>query len=282
MHLYAAPGQVARQIRRRAVGHQHAAVEDGDAVAALGLVHVMGGDQQGGAGIGQLEQLLPEVAPRLGIHRAGRLIQEQQLRLMDHRRRQGQTLLLATAHGPGQLFLAVTEVVALDKLIHPTPGLRTVQPVHGGKELQVLAHGEVLEQRELLGHVADPQAQCFGLFGYAQAQHLDLAVAGRQQAAQHADGGRFAGAVRAEETVYVGPRHGQVHAVHGHQVAEAPGQAAGADGCRGRVIACLCRTRAFPCCAVHHCARSPALNSTSTGSPAGSPPAAGSSCTSAR
>src|SRR3546814_19390628 len=64
--------------------------------------------------------------------------------------------------------------------------------LHGGKEFEVLAHGQVAEQRELLGHVADAAAQLFGLFGDAQAEHLDLALGGREQAAEHADGGRLA------------------------------------------------------------------------------------------
>ncbi|KAG1592198.1 hypothetical protein G6F46_014533 [Rhizopus delemar] len=57
------------------------------------------------------------------------------------------------------------------------------------------------------------------------AQHLDLPRARLQQAAQHADGGRLARAVRAEEAVDLAARHGQVDIVHGQQIAEAPGQA---------------------------------------------------------
>ena len=107
---------------------------------------------------------------------------------------------------------------------------RLVQPLHRGEEFEVLAHGQVLEQRELLGHVADAQAQRLGLFGDAQAQHLDLARGRRQQPAQHADGGRLAGPVRAEEAVDLLFRHVEVDMVDRDQFAEALGQAARADG----------------------------------------------------
>src|SRR3546814_6712714 len=86
--------------------------------------------------------------------------------------------------------------------------------LHGGEEFEVLAHGQVAEQRELLRHVADAAAQLLGLCGDAQAQHLDLAFGGREQAAEHADGGRLARAVRAEEAVDAGLGHGQLGRAH--------------------------------------------------------------------
>src|SRR3546814_9470890 len=119
------------------------------------LVHVMGGDQQRGAGVGQFEQRFPEVATRFGIHRAGRFFQEQQLRLMHHRAGQGQALPLAAAQGPGQLPLAIAEIETSQQFVDPRAGTRARHALHRGHEFQVLAHREVLEQREPLGHVTD-------------------------------------------------------------------------------------------------------------------------------
>ena len=214
----------------RAVGDQHAAVEDGEAMAALGLVHVVRRHQDRGAGIGQLEQLFPEVAARFRIDRAGRLVEEQQLGLVDHRAGQRQALLLAAAHRAGQLLLPILEVVVLEQFVDARAASRLGDVLHRGEEFQVLAHAQVLEQRELLRHVADAAAQCLGLLRDAQAQHFDLAFGRRQQAAQHADGGGLARAVRAEEAVDVRARHGQVDVVDRDQRAEALGQPARADG----------------------------------------------------
>ncbi|GFF06678.1 hypothetical protein SM139_1808 [Stenotrophomonas maltophilia] len=140
---------------------------------------------------------------------------------------QRQALLLATTEGAGQLRLPVQETVLLQQFVDPLPGLRTRQVLDGGEEFQVLAHRKVFIQREALGHVADAPAQCLGLLRHGQAEHLDLAGTRFQQAAQHADGGRLARPVRAQEAIDLATRHGQVDIVHGQQIAEAAGQALG-------------------------------------------------------
>jgi hypothetical protein len=62
---------------------------DRDLVAALGLVHEMGGHNNRGAAIDEVEKLLPEMPARFRVDRRGRLVQEQQLRFVQHGRRQG-------------------------------------------------------------------------------------------------------------------------------------------------------------------------------------------------
>ncbi len=194
-------------------------------MAALGLVHVVGRHQHRRTGIGQLKQGFPEIAARFRIDRTGRLVQEQQFGRMHHGTGQGQALLLATTERASQLWLAVLQPVLLQQFVDPLPGLCARQVLDGGEELQVLAHRQIFVQREALGHVADASAQRFGLLGNRQPQHLDLPCAGFQQAAQHADGGRLARPVRAQKTVYLSARYGQVDVVHGQQLAEAAGQA---------------------------------------------------------
>jgi hypothetical protein len=136
-----------------------------------------------------------------------------------------QALLLATTEGASQLRLPVQKTILLQQLVDPLPGLRAWQVLDGGEEFQVLAHRKIFIQREALGHVADAPAQCFGLLGNRQAQHLDLPGTRFQQAAQHADGGRLARPVRPQEAIDLATRHGQVDIVHGQQIAEAAGQA---------------------------------------------------------
>ncbi|MNT22526.1 hypothetical protein D3C72_1579130 [compost metagenome] len=190
----------------------------------------MGGHQHRGAGISEFEQRFPEIAPRLRIDRTGRLIQEQQFRRMDHRTGQRQPLLLPAAEGAGQLHLAVLQTVLLQQRIHAPPRLHPWQILDGSQEFQVLPHRQVFVQRKALGHVADAAAQRFGLRRNGQAQHFDLARAWFKQPAQHADGGRLARPVRAEEAVYLPARHLQVDVVHRQQIAEAAAQALRAHG----------------------------------------------------
>ena len=63
-----------------ALGDQAAVGDVVDAVAALGLVHVVGGDEHGHAALGQPVDLVPELAARLGVDAGGRLVEEQERR----------------------------------------------------------------------------------------------------------------------------------------------------------------------------------------------------------
>ena len=59
------------------------AVQDiDDAVAALGLVHVVRADEDGDAFFAQRMDLFPEIAPRLRIDAGGRFVEKKQLRLV--------------------------------------------------------------------------------------------------------------------------------------------------------------------------------------------------------
>ena len=74
---------------------QPAVGDIGDPVAALGLVHVVGADQDRDAAGGERVDLLPELAPRLRIDARGRLVEQQQLRLVEHAGGERQALLPA-------------------------------------------------------------------------------------------------------------------------------------------------------------------------------------------
>ena len=87
----------------RALRHQPAVGDVGELVAALGLVHVVRADQHRDAARGERVQLLPELAARLGIDAGGRLVEQQQLGLVQHARGERQALLPAARERPGEL-----------------------------------------------------------------------------------------------------------------------------------------------------------------------------------
>src|SRR5690606_7969987 len=68
---------------------------------------------------------------------------------------------------------------------------------------EVLAHGEQPVQRELLRHVADPLLRRGAGMGEIVPDHLRRACRRLQQAAEHLEGGRLAGAVRTEHAEYL-------------------------------------------------------------------------------
>ncbi len=87
----------------RAAREQFAEGDVRQAVAALRLVHVVRGDQEGQALGGEPVDLLPEIAARLRVHAGGRLVEQKQFRLVDQAGGERQALLPAAGELAGQL-----------------------------------------------------------------------------------------------------------------------------------------------------------------------------------
>ena len=84
------------QLAGRALGDDVAMIDDGHAIAEpFGLVHVMGGQQDGPAAILQVPDHVPELAARLGVQAGGGLVEEEDLGISDQRDGDGEPLLLA-------------------------------------------------------------------------------------------------------------------------------------------------------------------------------------------
>ena len=87
-HAHDVAGDVGAQLVGRAGGGHAAAVEDRDAVAALGLLGlVRGHDDAGAARRRQRRDLVPDPAQRLGIDAAPGLVEQQQRRLVQQHAR---------------------------------------------------------------------------------------------------------------------------------------------------------------------------------------------------
>ena len=103
--------------RGRAALHDDAPLREiDDAAAALRLVHVMGRDQGRQAVDRHVVDEVPELAPRLDVDAGGRLVEQQQLRLVQHAGGERQALLPAAGELAGELIAAVAQAHALD---HP-------------------------------------------------------------------------------------------------------------------------------------------------------------------
>src|SRR3546814_19270284 len=87
------------------------------------------------------------------------------------------------------------QVEGLDHLVDARALHGALQPVHAGGELQVLAHGQQPVQREFLRHVAQLPLGRTGRVAQVQPAHMGLAPGRTEQAAQHLEGGGFAGAI---------------------------------------------------------------------------------------
>ena len=102
--------------------------------------------------------------------------------------------------------------------------------VVAGVEAQALADGEVELRRGLLQDDAEAVAPAAAGVARVGAEHLDVAGGGVAEALEHLDGGRLAGAVRAEQGEDLAARHVEVDAADGLDGAVGDAQAAHGDG----------------------------------------------------
>ena len=91
--------------------------------------------------------------------------------------------------------------------------MRRRHAVDAGEEVEVLVDGEIVVERELLRHVPDLAPHARRAQAAALAGQLDESRARLDEAAQHLDRRRLAGAVGAEEAVDLTVAHREVHAL---------------------------------------------------------------------
>src|SRR5258708_8442059 len=84
----------------RAVRDDLAEINVSDMIAALGFVHVVGGDEKRDAMSRELEKKIPKLAPRDGIDAGSGLVEKEEWRLMQHGAPESETLLPASRKLP--------------------------------------------------------------------------------------------------------------------------------------------------------------------------------------
>ena len=111
--------------RGRADRGQAAGVDQRDAMAALGLVEVVGGDEDRDAGLREHVDQPPELPPRQRIDAAGRLVEEEDRRLVQDRAAERQPLAPAAGEIARQRRLPAGETGHLDD--EPAPLARAAR-----------------------------------------------------------------------------------------------------------------------------------------------------------
>ncbi|HET9071682.1 MAG TPA: hypothetical protein VFN60_07180 [Acidimicrobiales bacterium] len=177
----------------RAVGDDLAPPDHHDPVGVgVGLLQVVGGEQDRAAGVGVVADRRPEVPPPLDVHALGRLVEDQQRRVRQQRHGEADPLLLPTGalahHPPGD----VGDPGPPHDLVHRAGGGEQVRGV-----LDDLGDGQVPQEPAVLHDrrhqaVADRVAR-------VEAEDPGAAGGGRLQAEDQVDGGGLAGTVGPEE-----------------------------------------------------------------------------------
>src|SRR5438093_2740063 len=206
-----------------------AAREERQPVEPLRLVHVMGGDDDGGALRGEPADDAPEQAPRGRVHARGRLVEEQDARVVKRGAPEAEALLLAAREHGDDPAGDLLELHPLERPSH-AGGELALQPVDPAVEAQVLLDREVAIEPEGLRHVADDGLDPLGLAGDVDPADRGRPLGRREQAAQHADGRGLARAVGAEDAEDLAGGDVERDAVHRREVAEALGEALDLDG----------------------------------------------------
>ena len=182
-----------QQRRRRAARDDAALAHEHELVAALRLVHHVGGDEQRAALLRERVEGRPQLAAQDGIEADGRLVEHEQLGVVQQRDGERAARPLAARE-------RADDLVGLP--VEPDSGDRRVDAIGRRVEdadevLEVLAHGQVRVDRRRLGDVGDAPAQ-LGDPGRA-AEHGDLAAGDLLDADDGAHQRRLARAARAEQ-----------------------------------------------------------------------------------
>ena len=164
------------------------------------------------------------------------LVEEEQLRLVQDAAADRQPL----AHPRGELgdplVGAPLHPDRGEQLGDPALGPLAPDPVQPGVEGEVLAAAEVAVEERLVAEVADPAAQPPGLARQLAAEHPRLAAARAQQRRQHAQQGRLAGPVRAEDDQGLAGGELDRDLVERGAFAEVAAQAGEGDRCHGGIV----------------------------------------------
>ena len=138
-----------------------AAVDQGDAVAVLGLVHEVGGDHHGDAALDQRVDDAPRIragsadrrprSARRGTGRGGSCMTAQA---------SARRCLKPSGKPPALSFRCACEVESLGHPRDRVPPAHAGQAIDPGEEVEVLGNAQVAVERELLRHVAEPGARC--------------------------------------------------------------------------------------------------------------------------
>ena len=129
---------------------------------------------------------------------------------------QGQIEAFLKATGVGaRLFVGpVLEIEQADHLVDATTRDPLGHVVNIGLELQELAPGQHLIDRNLLGNIAQVLAHQSRLVEDRDAHHLEGAAVGGRQGAKAAQGGGFTGSIGPQQTKDLPRLNGEGHILH--------------------------------------------------------------------
>ena len=199
----------------------------------------------------------PELAEELAQLHAGarveagcRLIEEQDLRIVDQGVRQAQPLLHPAREGLDVVVAAVGEVDQLQEVADRPPSLRRRQPVAAPEEVQVLPDLHVVVDPEHVRHEPEDASDLVGVPRDRPAGDLGDTGRGLQERGEDPERRRLAGAVRPDEAEDLAGLDVEVHAGDGDGGRVSLDEALGADDGAHSTVPRIDRLTLNPTCSL--------------------------------
>jgi hypothetical protein len=207
----------------RPVGDDPATGDHDDPVGdGVGLLQVMGREDDGVPPTGQAAHRRPEGPSSFDVHRRGRLVEQQQRRLPGQGESQEHPLALASGEGVDRSGQEVLDAGDDDQVVQrPRPG-SPGPPEAPADQVDHLAHAGLARQATVLEH--GPHAAGPDRLVRRPPQHPDAPAVRGQQAEHGVDDRRLAGPVGAEQGHRLAGGDDEVETVDGERVAVADGQ----------------------------------------------------------
>ena len=132
---------------------------------------------------------------------------------MDERCGHGDALAHAFGVFADQLPLTAVEFEQRDQIAGSFARDLLRQLVHPADEFDELEAGQMVEQKCFIRNESDALLDLHVSFGHGQPEQFDGAGGRRRETHQHADGGGFSGAVRAEKSEETSSRDTEIQAI---------------------------------------------------------------------
>ena len=164
-------------------------IDDGDAVAkAIGLVHVMRGDQHGELALFlDAREHFPDGDTRHGIESGGRLVEEENFGMMHESARDFETAAHTAGECLGLRAAPLGQVDEFEELVHRLLALLLRNAVELGVDAEILVEREIGIAGHRLRNHAQAAANVVGLRLHVETRDVSCASGDRDERGHHAD-----------------------------------------------------------------------------------------------
>ncbi len=200
-----------------------------DPVAALCLVEIGGGHEDGNLLLAQTMEDAPEIAAAHRIDAVGRLVEEENLRGVDKGADQLQFLFHAARQIAGPAADKGPHMAEVEQFFNAGLPALAAHAVEVGIKVDIFADGEILVQAEFLAHVGEMILDPCGIPGNVKARYRGRAGVGIHDRREHPQTRRFACSVRTDKAENLAGKNCQAQALDGDHRGKGFGQPVGDD-----------------------------------------------------